>query len=52
MLDAQTKLADAKSSEIAALTEYQIAQVDIAFATGNVLGATRVSWQETAAPKE
>jgi outer membrane protein len=45
VLDAQTKLADARSSEIAALTEYQIAQVDIAFATGNVLGATRVSWE-------
>ena len=44
VLDAQTKLADARSSEIAALTEYQIAQVDIAFATGNVLGATRVAW--------
>lgn len=47
VLDAQTKLADARSSEIAALTEYQIAQVDIAFATGNVLGATRVAWQPT-----
>ena len=47
VLDAQTKLADARSSEIAALTEYQIAQVDIAFATGNVLGATRVAWVPT-----
>jgi outer membrane protein TolC len=48
VLDAQTKLADARTSEIAALTEYQMAQVDIAFATGNVLGATRVHWQATA----
>ncbi len=45
VLDAQTKLADAKSSEIRALTDYQIAQVDIAFATGNVLGASRVVWE-------
>jgi outer membrane protein TolC len=49
VLDAQTKLADARTSEIAALTEYQIAQVDIAFATGNVLGATRVHWDPTVA---
>jgi outer membrane protein TolC len=49
VLDAQTKLADARSSEILALTDYQIAQVDIAFATGNVLGAARVAWQPTAA---
>ena len=47
VLDAQTKLADARSSEISALTEYQIAQVDIAFATGNVLGATKVAWAPT-----
>jgi outer membrane protein TolC len=47
VLDAQTKLADARSSEIAALTAYQIDQVDIAFATGNVLGATRVTWTPT-----
>ena len=47
VLDAQTKLADARSSEIAALTQYQIAQVDIAYATGNVLGATRVGWTPT-----
>ena len=47
VLDAQTKLADARSSEIAALTDYQISQVDIAFATGNVLGSARVSWTPT-----
>jgi outer membrane protein len=50
VLDAQSKLADARSSEIGALTIYQIAQVDLAFATGNVLGATRVIWQPTPVP--
>jgi outer membrane protein len=44
VLDAQTRLADAQSSEIAAVTEYQIAQVDIAFASGMLLGAASVSW--------
>ena len=38
VLDAQAKFADAQSSEIAAITDYQIAQVDIAVATGTVLG--------------
>jgi outer membrane protein len=45
VLDAQTKLADAQSSEIAAITDYQVAQVDIAFATGTILGASRIHWQ-------
>jgi outer membrane protein len=47
VLDAQAKLADAQSSEIAAVTDYQIAQVDIAFATGTLLGAAGVAWQPT-----
>ena len=47
VLAAQAKLADAQSAEIAALTEYQIALVDLAYATGTVLGAARVQWQET-----
>jgi len=45
VLDAATRLADAQSAEIRALTDYQIAQVDLAFATGTLLGATRVSWE-------
>ena len=45
VLEAQTRLANARLSEISAVTEYQIAQVDIAFATGTVLGASRVSWE-------
>lgn len=51
VLDAQTKLADAKSAEIAAVTEYQIAQIDVTFATGTLLGANRVVWTPAAQPK-
>ena len=50
VLDAETKLADAQSAEISAITSYQIAQVDIAYATGNTMGASRVSWQSAPAP--
>ncbi len=46
VLDAATRLADAQQSEIAALADYQITQVDLAFATGTLLGASRVEWQE------
>lgn len=44
VLDAATRLADAQSSEIIALTDYQISQVDLAFATGTLLGAMKVDW--------
>ncbi|MHC4721353.1 MAG: TolC family protein [Planctomycetota bacterium] len=44
VLDAQTKFTEAQSAEILALTEYQIAQVDLAFATGTLLGAAKVRW--------
>ena len=50
VLDAQAKFADAESSEIAAITDYQIAQVDLAVATGTILGAAHVRWE--AAGKE
>ncbi|MHC4863602.1 MAG: TolC family protein, partial [Planctomycetota bacterium] len=45
VLDAQTKFAEAQSAEIRALAEYQIAQVDLAYATGTLLGAAKVQWQ-------
>jgi outer membrane protein len=45
VLDALARLASAQSSEVQAITEYQISQVDIAFATGTVLGASRVAWE-------
>jgi outer membrane protein len=45
VLDAQTNFANAQSQEILALANYQISLVDVAYATGTVLGATRVYWQ-------
>ena len=51
VLDAQTKLASAKLSEISAVTDYEIAQVDIAYATGTVLGASRILWEPATPPK-
>ena len=45
VLDAQAKFANAQSTEIGALTEYQIAQVDLAYATGTLLGAAKIQWQ-------
>jgi len=45
VLDAQTRFADAQSAQIRALVEYQIAQVDLAFATGSLLEAARVHWE-------
>lgn len=45
VLDAQARFANARSAEIRALTEYQIAQVDIAFATGTLLGSAQVRWE-------
>ena len=45
VLEAQTDLADAQSAEVRALTEYQISQVDLAFATGMLLGASGVEWE-------
>jgi len=45
VLDAQTKFADAQSAEILALAEYQIALVDLGFATGTLLGAAKVQWE-------
>jgi outer membrane protein len=45
VLDAQTRFAEAQSGEILALAEYQIAQVDLAFATGTLLGAAKIRWE-------
>lgn len=45
VLDAATRLADAQAQEIRAITDYQVAQVDLAFATGTVLGSARVRWE-------
>ena len=42
VLDAQTSFVNAQSAEISALAEYQIALVDLAYATGTLLGAAKV----------
>lgn len=44
VLDSAARLADAQTSEISALADYQIAQVDLAFATGTMLGAGKIDW--------
>lgn len=44
VLDAETRLADARIALVDALAAYEIAQVDLAHATGLLLGATRVAW--------
>ena len=45
VLQAQADFADAQRAEIAALADYQIALVDIAQATGTLLGAAKVRWE-------
>jgi outer membrane protein TolC len=45
VLDAQAKFANAQSAEVKSLAEYQIAQVDLAYATGMLLGAAKVRWE-------
>lgn len=47
--ETQANLTNAQSTEINALTEYQIALVDLAYATGTLLGAAQVDWEPTAA---
>lgn len=44
VLDASASLADAQSREVLALASYQIALVDLAFATGTTLGAAKIDW--------
>jgi outer membrane protein TolC len=44
VLDADAALAEARLGEVSALADYQIAQVDLAFATGTLLGAAKVEW--------
>lgn len=45
VLDAAQFLADAQIREIDALTDYEIAKVEFAYATGTVLGHGRVHWE-------
>lgn len=50
VLDAATRLSESQLAEIRAVTDYQIAQVDLAFATGTLLGAAKVEWQSASEP--
>jgi outer membrane protein TolC len=45
VLQAQTNFANSQSAEISALTQYQISLVDLAYATGTLLGAAKVEWE-------
>ena len=45
VLQAQTTFANSQSAEILALAEYQIALVDLSYATGTLLGAAKVRWE-------
>ena len=45
VLDAAARLAIAQLREIHALVDHQISQIDIAYATGTLLGYTKVHWE-------
>jgi len=45
VLDADANLANARLTEIRAIVEYQIAQIDLAVATGTLLGQSKVDWE-------
>ncbi len=47
VLDASAALAAARLAEIRALVDYQVAQVNLAAATGTLLGAAKVRWEAT-----
>lgn len=44
VLDAEARLSDARAEVISAVVDYQIAQIDAAFAAGMLLGAAKVAW--------
>ena len=48
VLEAAARLANAQSREIQALAAYEISLIDIAYATGNVIGRSDVIWEPTA----
>lgn len=45
LLKSQTDLADAQRGEIEAIVNYQVALIDLAHATGTLLGAAKVEWE-------
>jgi outer membrane protein len=44
VLDANVDLASARQTEILAVVDYQISQIDLAVATGTLLGQSKVDW--------
>jgi outer membrane protein TolC len=52
VLQAQANFANSQSAEIQALTEYQIALVDLSYATGTLLGAAKVGWEPIVPTKD
>ena len=46
VIDAANRLADAQSQEVFALAGWQVALIDLAFATGTQLGQARIDWTE------
>lgn len=50
VLDAAARLADAQSTEISAIVNYQLSQINLASATGTLLGADKVEWTPADAP--
>ncbi len=51
VFEALSDLGDAQVREIGAIVDYQIAQIDLAFATGTLLGYSRVSLEPIEIPK-
>ena len=45
LLKAQTDLAEAQRAEIAAITEYQVGLINLAYASGTLLGEARIEWE-------
>jgi len=52
VLDAAARLAESQVAEARALTDYQVAQIDLAFATGTLLGAGKVDWTPAPTPTQ
>lgn len=52
VLDAQFNFANAQTSEIRALADYQISLVDMAYATGMTLGSARIQWEPIVPPAD
>lgn len=51
VLDATSRLSQARLDEIRAIVEYQLAQLELASATGTLLGQARVRWEPVPRPR-